>query len=247
MKQKMISSRIISNETGKRHDHVIRDIRVLINKRAIDLIINADPNLGLLNDEPFCIESEYFDAQNKPRIEFLLNGFACEVLSTTYDPVNARKLIKLVKELKKMVEKPIDFSDANAVLRLAQNYAEEQNKRIEAENKVKELKPKAEFMERAMGSEDKLKLDEVAKVLKLPYGRNKLIEKLRSFDILTKRGQYNIPVQKYVDKGFFSVKEEINDVNGKTRVSLVTMTNQKGLNFIAQKLNLIMQTKMLLD
>jgi len=47
-----------------------------------------------LNDEPICIESSYSDVQNKSRAEYLLNEYATNVLAASYDPVNARKLLK---------------------------------------------------------------------------------------------------------------------------------------------------------
>ena len=65
----VISSRQIADVTGKRHSHVIRDIINLIDKGAIDLIIRTDPNLGSLNDEPVCVESNYKDKKGELRIE----------------------------------------------------------------------------------------------------------------------------------------------------------------------------------
>jgi len=63
--------------------------------------------LSSLNDEPICIESSYNDAQNKLRTEYLLNEYATNVLAASYDPVIARNLLELVKELKKAVAKII--------------------------------------------------------------------------------------------------------------------------------------------
>jgi phage regulator Rha-like protein len=52
-----ISSRQIAETIGKRHADVIRDIRILIEKSAIDLIINLNANLRSIQDEPICFES----------------------------------------------------------------------------------------------------------------------------------------------------------------------------------------------
>jgi hypothetical protein len=71
------------------------------------LISNADPNLGSLNDESVAVP-QYADKKGEFRNEYLLNEFATNVLAASYDPVIARKLLKLVKELKKAVAKMID-------------------------------------------------------------------------------------------------------------------------------------------
>ena len=41
----------------------------------------------------------------------------------------------------------LDFTDPKTVLQLAQNWADEQNKRIEAEKRIKLLEPKARLMQ----------------------------------------------------------------------------------------------------
>lgn len=101
-----ISSRLIAEETGKRHNNVIRDIRNLIEKGAIDFIDSQNSNLSFDTQEPVCIESVYTSGTGKEYSEYLLNEDAASVLATSYDPVIARKLIKLIKELRKAVDKP---------------------------------------------------------------------------------------------------------------------------------------------
>jgi phage regulator Rha-like protein len=48
--EELISSRQIAEVTDKRHADVIRDIRVLVDKKAIDLIVNLNANLRSIQD-----------------------------------------------------------------------------------------------------------------------------------------------------------------------------------------------------
>jgi hypothetical protein len=64
--------------------------------------------LGSLNDERVAVQSQYADKKGEFRNEYFLNEFATNVLAASHDPVIARKLLKLVKELKTAVAKMID-------------------------------------------------------------------------------------------------------------------------------------------
>jgi len=95
-KEGSISSRQIAEATEKLHKNVIRDIQILIEKKAIDLIYEYSSNLSSIQDEPICIESQYIAPNGKSNPEYLLNEFATNVLAASYDPVIARKLLKLI-------------------------------------------------------------------------------------------------------------------------------------------------------
>ncbi|MDR3057884.1 MAG: phage antirepressor KilAC domain-containing protein [Prevotella sp.] len=70
--------------------------------------------------------------------------------------------------------------------------------------KVVEMQPKVEFAERIANYDDKIfDIGEAAKILKLSYGRNTLFGYLRELGIMMKNK--NIPLQKYIDKGYFQV------------------------------------------
>lgn len=92
----------------KRHAYVLRDIEVLIDKKATDLITNLNPNLGYIQDEPICSKQHYIAVNGKSNPEFLLNEYATNVLAVSYDPAITRKIIKLVQRLKKADNNVID-------------------------------------------------------------------------------------------------------------------------------------------
>lgn len=98
------------------------------------------------------------------------------------------------------------LTDPDFLIRLATNLKEEKEKRIVAENEVKNLAPKAQFYDDVAGSKDAIEMGHVAKVLNIKgYGRNNLFEYLRSKKVLDKN---NIPYQKFVDAGYFRVLEQ---------------------------------------
>lgn len=75
-----------------------------------------------------------------------------------------------------------------------------------------------------------LKMRQTAKVL--GYGRNKFFQRLREMKILDK---HDIPFKKYVDRGYFDVKEHmVNDQSYCVAVARVTL---EGLNYLRKVLS----------
>ncbi len=95
------------------------------------------------------------------------------------------------------IEKSIPKTYSEA-LRLA---ADEYDKRIIAESKVKELTPKAEVYDQISDSTNLKTMGEAAKIL--GTGRTRLFEILKCKQILMKSG---VPYQEFIDRGYFKVK-----------------------------------------
>jgi phage antirepressor YoqD-like protein len=118
--------------------------------------------------------------------------------------------------------------------------AEEEKERLELEkheleiqNKI--LKPKAELMDKVVDTDELMDIGQVAKVLKLPFGRNKLFEKLRSDGIFFKNR--NEPKQEFVEKGLFFLKINlIERDNHEPFTVLKTLVSKKGLVFLSKHL-----------
>lgn len=111
---------------------------------------------------------------------------------------------------------------ANALI-VAHRIIDNKNKQIEA------MKPKVEFYDTVTQSDDVVDIKQAAKILNLGYGRNTLFKKLRELKILD---QYNLPYQKYIDRGYFRVVQVAKEVKGKVRIYPKTVVYQKGLDFI---------------
>lgn len=73
-----------------------------------------------------------------------------------------------------------------------------------AESQVKLMQPKADFYDTVASSESLLSMADVAKVLDMGIGRNKLYKLLRDRGILQ---DTNVPYQRFVDAGYFKLVE----------------------------------------
>ena len=124
---------------------------------------------------------------------------------------------------KQAVDNPVEFL-AHAVL-----IANDQIAALKAENEM--MLPKAEFYDAVANSESLLSVGDVAKIINMGFGRNKLFKFLRERHILQRN---NTPYQRYINSGYFKVieyKYEYERDKG-VRVTKITMVKQKGVDFI---------------
>ncbi len=104
---------------------------------------------------------------------------------------------------------------------------------------VDDLKPKADLMEKVIEqSNECIDVGQAAKILALPYGRNKLFEVLRQRGIFFK--ERNEPQQKYIKAGYFRLKEKWIERNNHDGFCVVkVLITQKGLSWLAQELEVV--------
>lgn len=96
---------------------------------------------------------------------------------------------------------------------------------------IEKQKPDVEFSQRVQDSVNKnYSMQEASKLLKLPFGRNKLLEVLRHEDIKFLDSN-NIAYQTFVTRGYFKVI--LSDINGYLRES--TKITGKGINWLDTK------------
>lgn len=125
---------------------------------------------------------------------------------------------------------------------LPQTYAEalraladkaEEAERLSIENM--EMRPKAEFFDAVTDSKDAFDMKDVANVLDMGIGRNKLFKFLREERILMSD---NRPYQEFIDRGYFRVIEQKYDKGyGETGINVKTLVFQKGVDFIRKRLS----------
>ena len=106
-----------------------------------------------------------------------------------------------------------------------------ENERLELENK--DMKPKADFFDAVTDSKTAIPMGEVAKVLDMGIGRNKLFEVLRSKGVLQNN---NVPYQRYIDNGWFRTIEQKYTADDEVRISIKTLVFQKGVDGIRKLL-----------
>ena len=108
----------------------------------------------------------------------------------------------------------------------------EQAERLMIENE--EMKPKAEFFDAVTDSKDAIPMADVAKVLDMGIGRNKLFIFLRNNGVLQAD---NRPYQRYIDNGWFRTIEQKYDKGyGETGINIKTLVFQKGVDGIRKLL-----------
>jgi anti-repressor protein len=228
---KKMTSREIADFAERQHAHVMRDIREM------------EPAWERVNQSRFGLV-EYVDAKGEKRPMYELTKTECLYVATKFnDEVRARLILRW-EELEK--QKAIDFSNPETVLQLAQNWADEQNKRIAAERTIKELAPKAQLMDKVLDSDRLIDIGQAAKILGLPYGRNTLFQLLRDNGIFFKNK--NEPKQDYIDRGYFQLKEKfIERENHDGFVVIKVLVTQRGLEFLAKTFNALPISKTLID
>lgn len=216
----VVSSRVIAQGLGKRHDNVLRDL---------EAIVSENSNLSSL-----CISNSYrVEGQQREYKEYLLTKKGFTLYMFNIQGYNDFKLayINRFEEMENTLKAqhlPQTYVEALEALLIS----EKEKIKIQEENKL--MLPKAEFYDDVTGSDSLIDMKEVAKVLNFKnIGRNKLFELLRNKSVLMRD---NTPYQKYVDCGYFKIIEVkwFNPKKASTQITLKTMVFQKGLDFISK-------------
>lgn len=102
------------------------------------------------------------------------------------------------------------LTSPDSMIKIATQWKEDRERRIELEAKVEEDKPKVQFAETVADSKGAISVSELSKLIYdkhgINIGRNRLYAWLRSKGILTY--QDNLPYQRYMQKGWFVLTEK---------------------------------------
>lgn len=223
-----MSSREISELTGKRHDHVLRDCDALnenYEKMGFPKIgegYYTHPNTGNQQHREYRLtKMQTFD---------LMTGYSAELRIK----VN-RRWAELEAKEQAHQQIPQSFSEA---LRLAAEQAE----KIEAQQKQLQAQaPKVLFADAVSASKTSILIGELAKIIKqngVEMGQNRLFEWLRSNGyLITRQGtDYNMPTQKAMELGLFEIKEtSITHSDGHITVNKTPKVTGKGQTYFINK------------
>lgn len=128
------------------------------------------------------------------------------------------------------------LTDPDYLIQLATALKEERQARLVAEQKIEEQRPLVEFADKVSNSSNLIGMGKMAKLLKdenINIGRNRLFEWLRKKEILMRN---NIPYQRYIDGGYFQVKESTFETPYGTKTQQTTFVTGKGQIYITEKL-----------
>ena len=174
-----MSSLDIADFTGKRHDHVMRDIR----KMLLDLYPAGCPNFG----------GTYLNKQNKELPLFNLDRKHTDCLLTGYSATARMKVIDRWHELesKQAPALPQTFSEA---LQLAADQAKQ----------LEEQAPKVEFHDKIVNDDQTFSFRDAAK--KIQQRPNKFTQWLRDSGYVCIN---NLAKQQYISQGLFATHSGI--------------------------------------
>lgn len=229
-------SLMIAETFGKRHDHVLRDIREL--ECSEDFRIS---NFG---------ETPYIHPQNGQTYHKYLitqDGFSFLVMGYTgkeaarFKEMYIAEFNRMRDELSKpQFNLPQNYAEA---LRLAADLSEE-NERVRAEKeklalqsaeqeqKLKDQEAPVAIYNLAISAKNTMSMQEVAK--SLGTGRTRLYDMLREESVVMKGS--TMPYQRYLESGYFKVVERPR-ASGDTIVNdPATRVTAKGFDFIARLL-----------
>lgn len=114
----------------------------------------------------------------------------------------------------------------------------EENKKLIEDNE--RMKPKVIFADAVRASSSSILIGDLAKLLRqngVDTGQKRLFEQLRNEGYLMKTGSSrNMPKQKYVENGFFQIKETvISNPDGSVRMTKTTKVTGKGQQYFLNK------------
>lgn len=209
-----MSSREIAELTDKRHNNVKRDIIVMFEQ---------------LSEDVRKFEHIYFDSMNREQTEYLLEREYVECLLTGYSAILRMKVIKRLRELEN--NRPLLPQTLPEALRLAADLAEEN---IQLESQLALAAPKVAFAER-VGDARGVLIGNFAKTIGM--GQNTLFSWLRDNGFLIKSGsRRNVPLQEYLDRQYFSLKETPIDTHHGVEISFTTLITGKGQLWLTTQL-----------
>lgn len=201
-KTETMTSLEIAEVTGKQHAHVMRDIRVLIDKinESTSGLVDCredyhrgdrtqykylsdktqaailDWCFGKQNTSSYIIESStYKDTKGEERNMYVLNKKACLLLASGYDVILRAKIINRWEELE-MKARENALPNFSNPAEAARAWADQYEKNLALEAKNKEMKPKAEYFDALVDRNMLTNFTDTAKQLGLK--RKDFIERL---------------------------------------------------------------------
>lgn len=222
----------IAEITGKKHAHVMRDIRSLIEQGV------NESNFRLVN---------YKDKKGELRPMFELTPKGCLILASGYDALLREKIINKLEELEKnrreQYQVPQSFSEALMLAAKQQEKIEQQQLALESKNKeivqisatITEMQPKVSYVDTILSCKETVTTTQIAQ----DYGQSAKAFNilLRNFGVQHKVGGQWILYAKYLPCGYVqSETVSITHRDGSAGSVMHTKWTQKGRLFLYNEL-----------
>lgn len=223
----LTNSLLVAEKFGKRHDHVLRDIKNLI---------DSTQNWGQL-----FVSTTYTDNSGKSNLMYIMNrdGFTLLAMGFTGKKALEFKLQyieafnKMESELKQIIDTP-QFNiptTLSGALRLAAEQAEvieiQQKQIAQQSQSISDLTPKAEYAENVLTSNNTISITQIAK----DYGMSgvTLNKKLNLMGVIYRVNNQWVLYKKHEGNGY---TKSVTYYDGFGRSYMRTEWTQKGRQFI---------------
>lgn len=223
----LTNSLLVAEKFGKRHDHVLRDIKNLI---------DSTQNWGQL-----FVSTTYTDNSGKSNLMYIMNrdGFTLLAMGFTGKKALEFKLQyieafnKMESELKQIIDTP-QFNiptTLSCALRLAAEQAEvieiQQKQIAQQSQSISDLTPKAEYAENVLTSNNTISITQIAK----DYGMSgvTLNKKLNLMGVIYRVNNQWVLYKKHEGNGY---TKSVTYYDGFGRSYMRTEWTQKGRQFI---------------
>lgn len=234
----MIGSKEIAERTGKRHDHVIRDI-----KKMFEQLYGEDlhsPNLGCVKDQTLTLVdgvSVYVDYRGLIG-EISLDKEHAECLVTGYNAKLRMAVIKRMHELEEIIQKGL-IPDFHNPLAAGKAWVEQSENAytlaagyVEKIEEIKRNEPYVTYAKAVENDARSLNMLEMAKTI--GWGRNTLMKWLRDNKYLTKD---NLPTSYSMNHKLFEAKQTpYRDQYGNRQTSIKPLITPKGEIHLVRKM-----------
>jgi anti-repressor protein len=111
----------------------------------------------------------------------------------------------------------------------AKKWIQEQEQVFLLQEENKKLQFRSDFVDVVFESDGLFSMEEVAKIIKLPFGRNTMLKKLREKKLFL---ESNTPKQSLINSGYFKVSEQIIDSSKFKKLVSTTYATSKGIGYI---------------
>lgn len=230
--QVVVDSRSVAKNFNKEHRNVVRDIENLVRKDVLKI-------------EHMFQQVELPDSYGRMQKSYYMNrdGFSLLVMGFTGKEAIEWKLkyIEAFNEMEKKLKNPLALPNFSNPAEAARAWADQFEKRKQAEALNEANRPKVIFAEAVSASHSSILIGDLAKILRgngVNIGQRRLFQWMRDHGYLIKQkgASYNMPTQRAMDMGLFRVKEGtyING-SGANIVTKTTKVTGRGQQFFINK------------
>jgi len=132
------------------------------------------------------------------------------------------------------------MNNPDFMIKTFQKLKSERDQKLKFQKQIQNDKPYTEFGKSINASSKGILIGEFAKLLKndgIDIGQNRLFGWMRLNGYLISRGlRKNQPLQKYVERGLFIIKETVMHVNGEKKIQITPLITGKGQLYFLRKL-----------